>query len=157
MKITLYTDGAAKGNPGPGGYGLVLMAGKYYKEFSEGFVKTTNNRMELLAVCVGLEALKNKGMTVTVYSDSKYVVDAVEKKWLIGWEKKGFKGKKNPDLWKRFLKAYRNHSVNFIWVKGHAGNLYNEKCDQLAVLAAESDELKVDEGYENPGTENKLF
>ena len=104
-----------------------------------------------------MEALKNKGMTVTVYSDSKYVVDAVEKKWLIGWEKKGFKGKKNPDLWKRFLKAYRNHSVNFIWVKGHAGNLYNEKCDQLAVLAAESDELKVDEGYENPGTENKLF
>ena len=94
MKITLYTDGAAKGNPGPGGYGLVLMAGKYYKEISEGFVKTTNNRMELLAVCVGLEALKNKGMTVTVYSDSKYVVDAVEKKWLIGWEKKDLKGKK---------------------------------------------------------------
>ncbi|MBG16320.1 MAG: ribonuclease HI [Crocinitomicaceae bacterium] len=157
MKITLYTDGAAKGNPGPGGYGVVLMAGKHYKEISEGFVKTTNNRMELLAVIVGLEALKNKGMSVRVFSDSKYVVDAVEKKWLLGWEKKGFKGKKNPDLWKRFLVVYRKHQVSFTWVKGHAGNLYNEKCDQLAVLAAESNELKIDKGYENLDSEDKLF
>ena len=157
MKITLYTDGAAKGNPGPGGYGVVLMAGKHYKEISEGFVKTTNNRMELLAVIVGLEALKNKGMSVRVFSDSKYVVDAVEKKWLLGWEKKGFKGKKNPDLWKRFLVVYRKHQVSFTWVKGHAGNLYNEKCDQLAVLAAESNELKIDNGYENLDSEDKLF
>ncbi len=157
MKITLYTDGAAKGNPGPGGYGVVLMAGKHYKEISEGFVKTTNNRMELLAVIVGLEALKNKGMSVRVFSDSKYVVDAVEKKWLLGWEKKGFKGKKNPDLWKRFLVIYRKHQVSFTWVKGHAGNLYNEKCDQLAVLAAESNELKIDKGYENLDSEDKLF
>ena len=157
MKITLYTDGAAKGNPGPGGYGVVLMAGKHYKEISEGFVKTTNNRMELLAVIIGLEALKNKGMNVRVFSDSKYVVDAVEKKWLLGWEKKGFKGKKNPDLWKRFLVIYRKHHVSFTWVKGHAGNLYNEKCDQLAVLAAESNELKIDKGYENLDSEDKLF
>ena len=157
MKITLYTDGAAKGNPGPGGYGVVLMAGKHYKEISEGFVKTTNNRMELLAVIIGLEALKNKGMNVRGFSDSKYVVDAVEKKWLLGWEKKGFKGKKNPDLWKRFLVIYRKHQVSFTWVKGHAGNLYNEKCDQLAVLAAESNELKIDKGYENLDSEDKLF
>ncbi|MAP01874.1 MAG: ribonuclease HI [Flavobacteriales bacterium] len=157
MKITLYTDGAAKGNPGPGGYGVVLMAGKHYKEISEGVVKTTNNRMELLAVIIGLEALKNKGMNVRVFSDSKYVVDAVEKKWLLGWEKKGFKGKKNPDLWKRFLVIYRKHQVSFTWVKGHAGNLYNEKCDQLAVLAAESNELKIDKGYENLDSEDKLF
>ena len=157
MKITLYTDGAAKGNPGPGGYGVVLMAGKHYKEISEGFVKTTNNRMELLAVIIGLEALKNKGMNVRVFSDSKYVVDAVEKKWLLGWEKKGFKGKKKPDLWKRFLVIYRKHQVSFTWVKGHAGNLYNEKCDQLAVLAAESNELKIDKGYENLDSEDKLF
>ena len=157
MKITLYTDGAAKGNPGPGGYGAVLMAGKHYKELSEGFVKTTNNRMELLAVIVGLESLKKQGMQVQVFSDSKYVVDSVEKKWVFGWEKKGFKGKKNIDLWKRFLVIYKQHKVSFTWVKGHAGNLYNEKCDQLAVLAAESNELKIDKGYENLDSEDKLF
>ena len=103
MKINIYTDGAAKGNPGPGGYGVVLMAGEHYKEISEGFRLTTNNRMELLAVIVGLEALKKPNQNVTVFSDSKYVVDAVMKKWVFGWEKKNFKGKKNADLWKRFL------------------------------------------------------
>lgn len=148
MNITIYTDGAAKGNPGPGGYGTVLMAGKHYKEVSEGYRMTTNNRMELLAVIVGLELLKKPGMNVTIYSDSKYVVDAVEKGWVFGWQKKGFKGKKNPDLWQRFLQVYPKHKVKFIWVKGHAGNHYNEICDQLAVAAAEGAELKVDKGYE---------
>jgi ribonuclease HI len=157
MKVTLYTDGAAKGNPGPGGYGAVLMAGKHYKELSEGFVRTTNNRMELLAVIVGLESLKKEGMQVQVYSDSKYVVDSVEKKWVFGWEKKAFKGKKNIDLWKRFLVIYKKHQVTFNWVKGHAGNLYNEKCDELAVMAAESGDLKPDFGFENPNADDKLF
>ena len=157
MKITLYTDGAAKGNPGPGGYGAVLMAGKHYKELSEGFIKTTNNRMELLAVIVGLESLKKEGMQVQVFSDSKYVVDSVEKKWVFGWEKKAFKGKKNIDLWKRFLIVYRKHHVGFTWVKGHAGNLYNEKCDELAVMAAESGDLKPDLGFEKPNADDKLF
>ena len=157
MKVTLYTDGAAKGNPGPGGYGAVLMAGKHYKELSEGFVRTTNNRMELLAVIVGLESLKKEGMQVQVYSDSKYVVDSVEKKWVFGWEKKAFKGKKNIDLWKRFLVIYKKHQVTFNWVKGHAGNLYNEKCDELAVMAAESEDLKPDFGFEKPNADDKLF
>ena len=145
----MYTDGAAKGNPGPGGYGVVLMSGPHYKELSEGFVNTTNNRMELLAVIAGLEALKNKGVKVTVYSDSKYVVDAVEKGWLVSWVKKDFKGKKNIDLWKRYLNVSKQHRVSFVWVKGHAGNKYNERCDQLAVAAAESGDLKEDVGYLN--------
>lgn len=150
--ITIYTDGAAKGNPGPGGYGVVMKAkvnGKpYRKELSEGFIKTTNNRMELLAVIKGLETLKKPGTPVTIYSDSKYVVDAVEKGWLWGWEKKGFKNKANVDLWQRFIPAYRAHKVKFQWVKGHAGIPENERCDELAVTAAESGDLKVDKGYE---------
>ncbi len=124
------------------------MSGKHYKELSQGFRKTTNNRMELLSVIVGLESLKGGDNEVTVYSDSKYVVDAVEQKWLFGWVKKGFKGKKNPDLWKRFLDVYPKNNVKFIWVKGHAGNKYNERCDELAVEAAESDKLSVDSFYE---------
>jgi ribonuclease HI len=124
------------------------MSGKHYKELSQGFRKTTNNRMELLSVIAGLESLKSGGNDVTIYSDSKYVVDAVEQKWLFGWEKKGFKGKKNPDLWKRFLDVYPKNNVKFIWVKGHAGNKYNERCDELAVEAAESDKLGVDSFYE---------
>ncbi|MBL6444856.1 ribonuclease HI [Fulvivirga sp. 29W222] len=151
--ITIYTDGAAKGNPGPGGYGTVLMAkvdGKAYrKELSEGFRKTTNNRMELLAVIKGLEALKKNGTTVTIYSDSKYVVDAVEKGWIWGWQKKGFKNKANVDLWQRFIPIFKKHKVKFIWVKGHAGNIENERCDELAVCAAEGANLKIDTGYEN--------
>lgn len=148
MKITIYTDGSALGNPGPGGYGIVLMAGKHYKEVAKGYRLTTNNRMELLSVCVGLEMLKKPGYEVTIYSDSKYVVDAVEKGWVFGWEKKGFKKKKNVDLWKRFLSIYPKHNVKFVWVKGHAGNKYNEVCDQLAVKAANGSNLLVDKGYE---------
>jgi len=148
MHIFIYTDGAAKGNPGPGGYGIVMEAGPYKKEFSQGYRLTTNNRMELLAVIVGLEKLKNPKQSVTVVSDSKYVIDAVEKKWVFGWEKKGFKGKKNPDLWQRFLKIYRQHQVGFQWVKGHNNHPQNERCDQLAVAAAESTNLRIDQGYE---------
>lgn len=151
--ITIYTDGAAKGNPGPGGYGVVMMAkvdGKAYrKELSEGFRKTTNNRMELLAVIRGLEALKKPGTPVTIYCDSKYVVDAVEKGWIWGWQKKGFKNKANVDLWKQFIPLFKKHKVKFIWVRGHAGNIENERCDELAVAAAEGFNLKVDNGYEN--------
>ena len=134
MQVVIYTDGAAKGNPGNGGYGAVLLYGKHKRELSEGFVRTTNNRMELLAVIVALETL-TRPVKATVYSDSKYVVDSVEKKWVFGWEKKNFKDKKNVDLWKRFLVIYKKHTVNFVWVKGHAGNPMNERCDQLAVAA----------------------
>jgi ribonuclease HI len=148
MKIIVYTDGAAKGNPGPGGYGAVLIYGQHRKELSEGFRKTTNNRMELLAVIVALEALKKPGLEVMVYTDSKYVEQSVSKGWVFGWEKKGFKGKKNPDLWQRFLAIYRKHKVRFQWVKGHAGNPLNERCDQLAVEASLGPDLKVDVGYE---------
>jgi len=148
MQIIIYTDGAARGNPGPGGYGAVLLSGKYRKELSAGYRLTTNNRMELLAVIVALESLKFPGLDVTVYSDSSYVVDAVEKKWLFGWEKKSFKDKKNPDLWMRFLKVYRQHNVKFIWVKGHANVPENECCDKLAVAASLKPDLQPDSIYE---------
>lgn len=149
-QIHIYTDGAAKGNPGNGGYGVVMeMVGtNYKKEFYEGFRHTTNNRMELLAVIVGLEKLRNLNMKVLVISDSKYVVDAVEKKWVFGWEKKNFAGKKNPDLWMRFLKIYRKHQVDFKWIKGHNNHPQNERCDQLAVMASGLPNLSVDAFYE---------
>ncbi len=156
MKITIYTDGSAKGNPGKGGYGVVLSAGKHYKEISQGFRHTTNNRMELLAVIVGLESLKKPGYEVLVVSDSKYVVDAVSKKWVFNWKKKNFKGKKNQDLWKRFLKVYPKHNVSFRWIKGHAGHAQNEICDQLAVMASENTNLLIDIGYEEVNS-NQLF
>lgn len=146
--ITIYTDGASRGNPGPGGYGIVMMAGHHRKELSQGFRNTTNNRMELLSVIVALESLKVPGSNVTIYSDSKYVVDSVEKKWVFGWAQKGFKDKKNPDLWQRFLRIYPKHKVKFVWVKGHADNPYNERCDELAVEAALNGPLHVDTGYE---------
>ena len=146
--VIIYTDGGASGNPGPGGYGALLMYGEHEKEMSAGFRLTTNNRMELLAVIVALEALKRPGLDVQVYSDSKYVVDAVEKGWVMGWERKNFKDKKNPDLWKRFLKIYPKHSVKFVWVKGHAGNELNEVADRLAVSAYQEGVLEVDEVYE---------
>uniref|UniRef100_UPI0030DC7925 ribonuclease HI n=1 Tax=uncultured Sunxiuqinia sp. TaxID=1573825 RepID=UPI0030DC7925 len=146
-RVTIYTDGAARGNPGPGGYGVVLLSGQHRKELSEGFDLTTNNRMELLAVIVALETLKFSNCQVTIYSDSKYVVDAVEKKWLWGWVKKRFKGKKNADLWTRFLRVYQLHQVRFVWVKGHAEIPENERCDQLAVEASMGRNLKKDEGY----------
>lgn len=145
----MYTDGAAKGNPGPGGYGTILRYGEKEKELSDGFRKTTNNRMELLAVIVGLEAIKKPGWNVKVVSDSKYVVDAVTKDWLTNWVKKDFKGKKNRDLWERYLKAAAPHQVTFQWVKGHAGHPENERCDELAVMASESSDLKVDSVFES--------
>ena len=148
MEITIYTDGSSLGNPGPGGYGAVLLAGKHRKELSAGFRKTTNNRMELLAVIVALETLKGEGHTVKVYSDSKYVVQAIEERWVFGWVKKGFKGKKNPDLWMRFLKIYPKHQVKLHWVKGHANIPENERCDQLAVAAAKNKPTAVDHGFE---------
>lgn len=157
MKIKLYTDGSAKGNPGRGGYGLVLISGKHYKEISQGFRYTTNNRMELLAVIVGLEHLKSKKCDVLVFSDSKYVVDSVEKKWVFQWVKKGFKGKKNADLWKRFILIYKKHNVSFQWIKGHAGHPENEKCDQLAVEASDYKELLIDKGYEDSINSNSMF
>jgi len=147
--VTIYTDGASRGNPGPGGYGVVLKYKQHRKEISAGFKKTTNNRMELLAVIKGLEALKGKGLPVLIYSDSKYVVDAVDKGWLWGWIKKDFKGKKNKDLWLRFIPLYKQQNVRFKWVKGHAGIPENERCDVLAVAAAESNKLKVDSGYQD--------
>ncbi|MDA0729686.1 MAG: ribonuclease HI, partial [Bacteroidetes bacterium] len=143
-KVTMYTDGGASGNPGPGGYGTLLMYGQHVKEMSEGFRLTTNNRMELLAVIVGLEALTRDGVEVEVYSDSKYVVDAVTKRWVFGWEKKGYKDKKNPDLWERFLRIYRKHKVTFHWVKGHAGNPLNERVDAMAVAAYQTGNLLTD-------------
>ncbi|MBN1117266.1 MAG: ribonuclease HI [Bacteroidales bacterium] len=147
-KIIIYTDGAASGNPGPGGYGVVLQSGKHYKELSEGFRLTTNNRMELLAVIVALETLKFIPSDVTVYTDSKYVCDAVEKGWVFQWEKTRFNKKKNPDLWMRFLTIYRKHHVSFKWVKGHANNPYNERCDKLAVEASKKSVMHVDTEYE---------
>jgi len=156
-EVHIYTDGAAKGNPEPGGYGVVmeLVGSPYKKEFYEGFRYTTNNRMELLAVVVGLEKLKNPNTSVLVTSDSKYVVDAVEKRWVFQWEKKGFAGKKNPDLWMRFLKIYRNHKVDFQWIKGHNNHPQNERCDELAVYASNLSNLSVDAFYEKE--EGKLF
>jgi ribonuclease HI len=146
--IRMYTDGAAQGNPGPGGYGVILKYNHHVKELSEGFRLTTNNRMELLAVISGLEALKKNTIAVTIYSDSKYVVDAVEKGWVFGWEKKNFAKKANADLWQRYLKLHKIFKPKFVWVKGHAGHAENERCDQLAVQAAESSHLKVDQWYE---------
>ena len=147
--IIIYTDGACKGNPGNGGYGVVLISKNYKKEFSSGYRLTTNNRMELLSVIVALESLKNKDESVLVYSDSKYVVNAVEKKWVFSWEKKNFGKKKNPDLWIRFLKVYRKHHVRFEWVKGHSNVKENDRCDDLAVKASEAKVLDVDVWYEN--------
>jgi ribonuclease HI len=152
-KITIYTDGAASGNPGPGGYGVILISGSHRLEKSQGFKLTTNNRMELMAAIVGLEALKITGSYVTIYTDSKYVADAIEKGWLFQWESKGFKKKKNPDLWIRFLKAYRKHSVKLVWIKGHSNIPENENCDRLAVEASKKTDLPDDSGY-NPESDN---
>jgi ribonuclease HI len=146
--IEIFTDGAASGNPGPGGYGVILRSGQHYKELSAGYRRTTNNRMELLAVIRGLEALKNLNQTVTICSDSKYVIDAIEKRWLLGWVKKGFAGKKNKDLWLRYLELSRLHMIKFIWVRGHAGHPENERCDELAVNAYKQKNLLIDTVFE---------
>ncbi|MFO8236252.1 MAG: ribonuclease HI [Bacteroidales bacterium] len=148
-KITIYTDGAARGNPGPGGYGVVLLSGKHRKELSEGFRKTTNNRMELLAVIKAFETLKSTGNNITLYTDSKYIADAVNKGWVFNWEKKQFKKKKNVDLWKQFLEHYQRHNVEIIWVEGHSNVKENERCDKLAVEASKKNNLLVDKGYED--------
>ena len=148
--IIIYTDGSSRGNPGPGGYGIVMQEvdTAYKKEFSQGFKNTTNNRMELLAVIVALEKLKKHNQKVHIYTDSKYVSDSVEKKWVFSWESKGFKNKKNPDLWIRFLSVYKKHKVSFFWVKGHNNNPLNERCDYLAVEASKQPNLNIDVGYE---------
>ncbi len=144
--IDLYTDGSSRGNPGPGGYGIVLKSGAHYKEINGGFARTTNNRMELLAVIVGLEAIKRENAQVNVYSDSSYVVKAINDGWLKKWVTKGLDKQKNPDLWRRFLEIYPKHQVKFFWVKGHAGHPENERCDALAVEAAMGVNLPVDAG-----------
>lgn len=151
--ITIYTDGSSRGNPGNGGYGAVLLSGQHRKELSQGFRLTTNNRMELLSVIVALEALKNPNQEVLIYSDSKYVVDAVEKGWVFGWKKINFKKKKNSDLWDRFLRIYQKHKVKFKWVKGHSSNPLNNHCDFLATNAADSGSLLIDDWYEKFGSE----
>lgn len=143
----MYTDGSSLGNPGPGGYGALLLCGHYRKELSAGFRLTTNNRMELMAVIAGLEALKQQNAEVTIYTDSRYVVDSVEKGWLLNWIRIRFKGKKNSDLWLRFYEIYQCHKVKFVWVKGHAAIPGNERCDQLAVAAANGTNLLADEGF----------
>jgi ribonuclease HI len=158
MTIELYTDGAAIGNPGPGGYGVYLRFGSHVKEFSGGFRLTTNNRMELMAVCVGLEQLKSAAYPVIVYSDSKYVVDSVTKGWVFGWVQKGFKGKKNKDLWLRYVALHQKFQVTLKWVKGHAGHPENERCDFLATQAAKSKPKEIDEAYEREtGEDSGLF
>ena len=157
-KIEIYTDGAARGNPGPGGYGIVLMSGKHRKELSEGFRKTTNNRMELLAVIVALETLKIENSDVNIYTDSKYVSESVNQDWISGWIKKSFKKVKNPDLWKRLINIYKLHNVKFIWVKGHSDNEENNRCDYLAVEASKKINPLIDQYYEEISQEdNKLL
>ncbi len=154
-KIEIYTDGASRGNPGPGGYGTILLFCESNskvlsrKELSQGFRKTTNNRMELLSVIVGIEAVKSKSYPITIYSDSKYVVDSINKDWVLGWMKTGFKGKKNKDLWLRYMEISKGYDINIQWVKGHNGHPMNERCDQLAVEAALGNDHLVDVGYES--------
>ena len=147
--IQIYTDGAASGNPGPGGYGVILRSGQHYKELSGGFRLTTNNRMELLAVIEGLKAIKNTNQQITIYSDSKYVVDSVEKGWVFGWVKKAFKDKKNKDLWLQYLELHKLHQIKFIWIKGHNDHPENERCDRLAVFASQNKAaLDIDKFFE---------
>ena len=157
--VEIYTDGAARGNPGRGGYGVVLLASGHRKELSKGYRLTTNNRMELLAVIAGLEALKKQDLKVTIFSDSKYVVESVEKGWVFQWNMKpDFAKKKNRDLWKRFLKLYEYQNISFVWVKGHSTNKENNRCDQLATAAADGFELIIDEGYEHEkNNKNGMF
>jgi ribonuclease HI len=149
QEIIIYTDGSSRGNPGPGGYGTILMYGDKRKELSQGYRKTTNNRMELMAVIAGLEALKKTGLKITIYSDSQYIVKALNEGWLNKWMATNFaKGKKNKDLWVRFYDLYKQHQIKFVWVKGHAENKYNNRCDELATAAADGGDLLIDEGYE---------
>ena len=154
--IRVYTDGSSRGNPGPGGFGIILKFGSAVKEVSKGFRLTTNNRMELLAVIHALELINTNQYPIHIFSDSKYVIEAIDKKWVWGWQKKGFKGKKNADLWQRYLQLHPSFNITLHWVKGHAGHPENERCDVLAVEAATSQNLGVDDGYESD-KENGLF
>ncbi len=154
--VTMYTDGAARGNPGPGGYGVILMSGNHRKEISRGYRKTTNNRMELMAVIAGLQNLKRDNLNITIYTDSQYVARAVKEGWLKKWIATEFKGgKKNKDLWMQFHELAKKHQLNFIWVKGHADNPFNNRCDELATAAADGMDLLIDEEYEKD--KNSLF
>jgi len=156
QSIQMYTDGAARGNPGPGGYGVILMSGSHRKELSQGYRKTTNNRMELMAVIAGLEAIKKKGMNITVYTDSQYIAKAINEGWLKNWIATQFKGgKKNKDLWMQFQELAQEHHIKFVWVKGHADNPFNNRCDELATTAADGTDLLIDEEYEKD--KNTLF
>lgn len=155
--IEIFTDGASSGNPGPGGYGAILRSGGHYKELFGGFRKTTNNRMELMAVISALEAVKKPSQTITIYSDSKYIIDAIDKKWVYGWIKKGFKGKKNKDLWLRLMNVYQLHQIRLVWVKGHAGHPENERCDELAVAAAKQPNLPADLVFEAEAAKGALI
>jgi ribonuclease HI len=149
QEVIMYTDGSSRGNPGRGGYGVILMSENRRKELSQGYRMTTNNRMELMGVIAGLEAMKKTGLKITVYTDSQYIVKAIKEGWLNNWMATNFaKGKKNKDLWVRFYNLYRQHQINFVWVKGHADNPYNNYCDKLATSAADGKDLLVDEGYE---------
>ena len=155
--VNIYSDGSSRGNPGPGGFGTILRFGKHEKELSGGFRKTTNNRMELMGVIAGLEAITKEGMDISVFTDSKYVVDPLEKGWIYGWMKKGFAKKKNSDLWMRLMRSYTKHKVKLIWIMGHAGHPENERCDQLAVEAGSGADLQIDEYYERLGADESLF
>ena len=157
MKVRIYTDGSAKGNPGPGGYGIVLKYKDQVKELAQGYRMTTNNRMELMALIVALESLKTNTIPVDVYSDSKYVIDAIDKGWVFGWKAKGFKGKKNADLWVRYLALHPKFNLTFHWVKGHAGHPENERCDVLAVTAAENPPHLVDTVFEANQEQERLL
>lgn len=152
-KIEIYTDGSAKGNPGNGGYGIVLRFGENQKEISQGYRHTTNNRMELLAIIVALESLKTNSIPIDLYSDSKYVLDSITKGWVFQWEKKNFKKKKNEDLWRRYLKLHPKFQINFHWVKGHSGHPENERCDFLAVQAAENKKAHLVDDFFEANTE----
>jgi ribonuclease HI len=157
VHIEVYTDGSSKGNPGPGGFGIVLRFNGKEKELSCGFRLTTNNRMELMALIVALESLKTEQIPVVVHSDSKYVIDSITKGWVFGWQKKGFKGKKNADLWMRYLKLHPRFKLKFEWVKGHDGHPENERCDKLAVKAAESGPHLIDEYFEKESSDKSIF
>ena len=150
-ELHIYTDGAARGNPGPGGYGVILMWGDKAKELSAGYRRTTNNRMELMGVIAALEALKKDGLNIVLHTDSQYIVKAINEGWLRNWIATNFKGgKKNKDLWLRFHELSKRNNIRFVWVRGHADNAYNNRCDELATAAADGKDLLVDEGYENP-------
>lgn len=155
--INIFTDGSSRGNPGPGGYGVILKFGDKIKEVSDGYRKTTNNRMELMAVCVALENLNTDKYPIVVHSDSKYVIDAITQGWIWGWQKKQFKGKKNKDLWMRYIALHGKFNLSFVWIKGHAGHPENERCDVLAFQAASSNPTKIDLVFESEESNDSLF